>query len=293
MLDFISKDVRECMERNGLKFTNFEKATLIYNSGLPVLKRLDLLEKLAEETEDEALKGQVLERLAYGREKMAAFRNNTEGYVYAVEARRDGDKPYICGYFATADLAYAHGKKQGCKFRIEKYLIVGFNSREAKKSKGYFNPNLMDGADMKECITECDYCGWSEATAQYSKDGILEFFRSSEVERSDEEHISMSYDLARFENAFIFIPNPFDRGDIVRSTAEREAHGIVATDLLEWAAFLGRVESGDAKWADFSDASITVDFLQDDGHISHDHINPAFLEKFEPQKGDMDYFRLN
>ena len=40
---------------------------------------------------------------------------------------------------------------------------------------------------------------------------------------------------------------------------------------------------------DFVDASITVDFLQDDGSISHSHINPVFLEKFEPKEDDMDY----
>ena len=153
MLDFISKDVRKYMEVNDLEFTDFEKAALIFHSGSPVLKRLELLEQLAEETEDASLREQILGRLAYERENMEAFRNNTEGYVYAVEAHEDDDEPYICGYFATANLAYAHGMKQGCKFRIEKYLIVGFNGREAKKSKGYFNPNLMDEADTEECVT--------------------------------------------------------------------------------------------------------------------------------------------
>ena len=47
MLDFISKDVREYMAQNNLKFTDFEKAVLIYHAGLPVKKRLELLEKLA------------------------------------------------------------------------------------------------------------------------------------------------------------------------------------------------------------------------------------------------------
>ena len=289
MLDFISKDVRKYMEVNDLEFTDFEKAALIFHSGSPVLKRLELLEQLAEETEDASLREQILVRLAYERENMEAFRNNTEGYVYAVEAHEDGDEPSICGYFATANLAYAHGMKQGCKFRIEKYLIVGFNGQEAKKSKGYLNPNLMDEADMEECVTEHDYYGHSEAEAHYDKDGTLIFFWSDEIERSDEENISRSYDLKRFENAFIFVPNPFETGDIVRLTSDHEGHGIVATSQLEWQAFLERVESGRAKWADFSDASIIVDFLQADGKIGHDHINPAFLEKFEPQKDDMDY----
>ena len=42
MLYFISKDVQEYMEQNHLESTDFEKAALIYNAGLPVLERLEL-----------------------------------------------------------------------------------------------------------------------------------------------------------------------------------------------------------------------------------------------------------
>ena len=289
MLEFISNDVREYMEQNHLEFTDFEKAALIYHAGLPALEMLDRLEKLAKTTEDASLREQILARLASDRQDMEAFRNNTEGYFYAVETYEDEREPYICGYFATADLAYAHGIKQGVKFEIKKYFIVGFNGREAKKKKGYFNPYLFEEKDIKECITEYDCDGWSEAAATYGKDGILEYFWSSEIERSDEEEISMSFDPARFENAFFPIPNPFDIGDIVRLATDREAHGIVATSQREWREFLERVTSGKLKEVDFVDASITVDFLQDNGHISHNHINPVFLEKFEPREGEADY----
>ena len=288
MLDFISKDVRAYMELNHLEFTDFEKAALIYHSGLPVLKRLELLEQLAEEAENVSLKEQILARLASDRQDLETFRGNTEGYVFAVEAR-DDDEPYICGYFATADLAYAHGMKQGCKFEIQKFLIVGFNGWETKKSKGYFNPNLMREPDIERCIVEHDYSGFPEAEAWYDKDGTLTYFWSSEIERTDEERISMSYDLSRFENAFIYIPNPFERGDIVCLTTGREGHGIVATSQREWKDFLERVKAGKARGADFFDASITVDFLRDNGKIGHNHISPAFLEKYKPQKGDIDY----
>ena len=288
MLDFISLDVRGYMERNGLEFTDFEKAALIYHSGLPVLRVLELLERLAEKTEDALLKEQILARLASERLDMEAFRDNDGGYVYAVEALED-DEPYICGYFAAFDPAYAHGMKQGCVFEIQKFQIVGFNGQEAKRSKGYFNPNLMDSPTVKECITEHDYCGFSEATARYGSDGTLEYFWSSEIERPDEEVISVLYDLSRFENAFIYISNPFERGDIVQLTTVRESHGIVATSQREWKKFLEQVKTWKKKNVDFSDASITVDFLQDNGKIAHSHVNPAFLEKFEPRKGDIDY----
>lgn len=289
MLEFISKDVRAYMEQNHLEFTDFEKAALIYHASLPVLETLKRLEKLAENTEDTSLKEQILARLASDRQELEVFRNNTEGYVYVVDAHKDGDEPYACGYFATADLAYAHGMKQKCKFEIGKYLIVGFNGREAKKPKGYFNPNLIDEPDIEKCITEHDYSGSPEARAHYDKDGTLEFFWSSEIERTDVENLDRAFDPARFENAFIFVPNPFERGDIVRLTTDRKGHGVVATSQQEWKEFLEQIKTRKAKIVDFVDASITVDFLWDDGSISHSHINPVFLEKFEPRKEDLDY----
>lgn len=286
MLEFISKDVREYMEQNHLEFTDFEQAALIYHAGFPVLEKMERLKKLAENTEDTSLKEQILARLTSDRQELEVFWNNTEGYVYAVERCEDDD---ICGYFASADLAYAHGMKQKCKFEIGKYLIVGFNGREAKKSKGYFNPNLMDEPDIEKCITEHDYRGFSEAGAQYDREGTLEYFWSSEIERTDAENLDRAFDPVRFENAFIFVPNPFERGDIVRLTTDHKGHGVVATSQQEWEEFLEQVKTRKANIVDFVDASITVDFLRDDGSISHSHINPVFLEKFEPQKEDLDY----
>lgn len=55
MLDFISKDVREYMEQKGIEFTDFEKAALIFHSGLPILEIHRQLEKLADETDDDVL----------------------------------------------------------------------------------------------------------------------------------------------------------------------------------------------------------------------------------------------
>ena len=135
--------------------------------------------------------------------------------------------------------------------------------------------------DLQRFKRKEKYSGFPEAEAWYDKDGTLTYFWSSEIERTDEERISMSYDLSRFENTFIPVPNPFKKGDIVRSTTRRERHGVVVTSQQEWEEFLNQVASGKAKWADFSDASITVDFLWDDGGIMHSHVNSAFLKKVD------------
>ena len=287
-LDFISKDVREYMEQNGLSFTDFEKAALIHNFGLPVLERLELLQKLAEKTEDEVLKDQIREKIAVDQENLDAFRDNTEGYVYAVELEdEDGDR-YCDAYFSTPARAFDYGmeKNEGRKFRIQKHLIIGYHGQEPKKGKGYRNPWLMKDATIEECVTESDSDRKMMAEASYSKDGVLQFFWSTEIERTDEEHLKRSYDPESYENAFIPFPNPFEMGDIVQVVGEK-GPGIVSTSQLEWQKFLERVEAG--LYVDFSDASIIVDFLQDNGTIMHGHICPVYLERYQPNKGDDDY----
>ena len=75
MLYFISKDVQEYMEQNHLESTDFEKAALIYNAGLPALERLELLEQLAEKTEDSCdLPAGMEEVLGTGKDMEGGYR---------------------------------------------------------------------------------------------------------------------------------------------------------------------------------------------------------------------------
>ena len=253
----------------------------------PVLKRLEPLEKLAEETQDETLKDQIAAWLAYEREDLEAFWNNAEGYVYAVEVG-EGRDSRLCGHFATADLAYAHGRKQGCAFTIEKYLIAGYNGHKEKRENSYSKKYLLNNPDIMECILEKEYAEFSEAWAKCDKDGTLTLFWSSEIERSYEEKVRKACDPHLFENAFIAVPNPFERGDIVRSTMKHAKHGVIETSQQEWKEYLERTKSWGKESLDFYLSGIAVEFLQDDGHLMHSHVNPAFLEKYEPQEGDED-----
>lgn len=281
MLEFISKDVRECMEQDHLEFTDIEKAALIFHADLPVLERLERLEKMAEGTEDALLREQILARLAYDRQDMEAFWNNIEGYVYAVKVN-----PYDnCGYFASADTAYDHGMKFGGEFKIKKYSFAG---PDDQRNICYPSKLSMRRPDVIDCDRECGSCAHPVAVARYGKDGTLEYFYSSEIGRPREERISRFHDSARFENVFIRIPNPFERGDIVRSTTEGKEHGIVATPQQRWRDHTEWMES--RKWkGNFYDACIRVSFFQKNRFFIPDQISPAFLEKYEPQKSDADY----
>lgn len=290
-LDFISPTLRQYMEQNNLRFTDFEKAGLIYYSPLHPEEMLRRLEAFAAEITDDNLKSQIATRLQVEREDIAAFKNNTEDCVYAVNSYEYGDyDPLPCGYFANFELAYEHGKKQGCKFHIEKYRIVGLNGMQPLKSKCYSNPNIAAHTDMEEFVKEQEHDDFhhSDGYFRYDKDGTLTYYYCANELRDDKEVISLLYDLNRFENAFIFMSNPFELGDIVKETESGEV-GIVETSQAEWNDFNEKIRSGKLAGCDFSDACITVEFLCYSGTFSHNHVNPAFLEKYEPKKGDDDY----
>ena len=128
------------MAENGLEFTDFESAALIYNSVLTVNEKHARLEVLAESTADETLKVQIAERLRVDREDMDAFYNNTGDFIYKADVYDpEYDKPDTIGYFRTAGLAYEHAKKKGFKFEIEKYRIIDADTPPPKR-KGYANP---------------------------------------------------------------------------------------------------------------------------------------------------------
>lgn len=269
MLDFISKDVREYMEQNNLKFTDFEKAALIYHAGFPVLKRRELLKKLAVETQDKALMGQIRERFAYGREEWKAFRKKTDGYCFIVELQGGDGKSNEYACFDTAENAYALARALEQKFEMKKYIIESY---------------LLEGRDAEKLVSRAE----PVAVATFDKDGKILCFWSDEVKMPKEE-VEKYDDPTRFENAFIAVPNPFERGDIVRSTMNHAKHGVIETSQQEWKEYLERVKSWGRESLDFYESGITVEFLQEDGHLMHDHVSPAFLEKYEPKKDDEDY----
>lgn len=82
-----SQWMKKCFEEIGFAFTDFQKATLIWNApGRLRQEILDALEELSEETKDETLRRQINERLNYEKRTFKTFIHNQSGkYVYVVE----------------------------------------------------------------------------------------------------------------------------------------------------------------------------------------------------------------
>jgi hypothetical protein len=320
LMDFISKDMQAYMEENGLCFTDFEKATLIYNSHLPVKERFYRLEKLLAETDDEKLKEQIPYEIDIFKADMSVFGENRGGYVYAVKSYEFLDEPYVDGYFASLRLAYDYAVGKNYRFDIEKHRIIGFSgvlangmmlsedTVEPVKGKIYTNPylfetgeddirqdadflnsdNYRDCRDFKKFIEEVDSLDRPAAVAHYSEKGELVDFYSAEIERDDKDELEHSFSPELFKNAFIYMPNPFECGDIVRTIADKTSHGLISESRESVDKYYEKVRRGVFKPVDFFDTGMKVDFIQDDGYICHSHINPAFMEKYEPEESDDD-----
>ncbi len=277
MIEFIpSKDVRDYIIETGRQFTDFEKAALLYHLELSFYERQEQLQKIAETTDDSNLKEQILERIEMDTTCIDMFTKCNQGFVYAV-VRYRYDEPDICGYFGSVDLAYKHGMKQGCRFDIDKFQIVGFSDSEIILPKGYWNPYLSPSKEFAECVDEMEYDGDAIATLSYDKGGILLDYYSQELRSSDDELLYHFFSPMRFENAYVDIPNPFEKGDRVKVVTTGE-QGIVVTSQQQWEMFSEKVMLGTLY--DFFDVCITVDF-EEDGQCNREHICHLFLERCE------------
>lgn len=105
-----SQYMRECYKELNFTFTDFQKATLIWNS--PGKKRqeiLDALKELAADTKDFCTKRQIQERLDYERKAFEKFKENDAGkYVYVVAEREDNEN---AGFFSEYERAFQYAKR--------------------------------------------------------------------------------------------------------------------------------------------------------------------------------------
>lgn len=170
LLDFLSKDIRQCMKEKGIELTDYEKATLIYRSYLTTGEIHKRLEIIMTSTEDTQLKDAIKERL----DSM-----DTEGWVG----------------------------------------VVGIPGGEINKH--------------------------------------------------------------RFENAFVRVPNPFERGDIVSIADKKHGalHGVVITSREKWEKQLVQFEkSGDSP--SWWNPGVAVNYVDSDGNFRGKRVNPAYLQRY-------------
>ena len=224
-----SKDVRELIEKEGYTFSDFEIATLIFNGLQAYDEKRAALQTLAESTMDMELKVMINKRLVWEENEITFFEEEKAGYVYLLNSKEFAPEDCYCGCFVNAKLAHAYGCKLGFDFCIEKHVIIGSEQTECPKSKIFTNPYLKETKDWAECEYECEQINTVVARFHYVKEGVLLYF-ASEMERDLKEELEMLFDPARFENAYMEIPNPFEKGDVVHVVGTDRYRGDKVTE---------------------------------------------------------------
>lgn len=281
-----SKDVRALMAKLGWELSDRDRAALLHALGLPYARERAELLALKGEMGDAGTAAQVEEYVALQDELLRLF-GEAGGFAYTVSERGSGE--LVIDRFPDLGAAVACGRRLGCAFEVEKHRLPGADGPGARRVVGAANPFLMPpdaGFDDLVMMAGPDDTDWPVAWAAYGADGEMELFGSSELAPSSRADVERDYDPARFENAYVELPSPFEAGDLVRTVGPwgREGEvGVVETGREEWAELSGRLKR--AAYADFSDGALVVSFLRG-GAFSHGHVPPSFLERHDPPEGD-------
>lgn len=249
-----SKCMRDYFKKVGFEFSDFQKATLIWNArGKTWNEILSALRELAETTEDTKTRKQVLERIDYEEKVLDTLKTNPSGkYVFVVE---DCDDKYSCGFFADYQLAEkyvrAYSKEYEHRCSIEKQQII----KTLEEYNGYEDREM--------------------GSVFFDKDGEMTGVWSVEV---TEEKELLEDD--RFEDQFIKLPFPLETGSIVKNVVNG-TYGVISHGRKNWEQDFEELEKRGIQF-DFSDVQVVTYELLEDGCWAHEHINPIYLEAEEP-----------
>ena len=98
----------------------------------------------------------------------------------------------LIGYFASAELAYEAGKKEGFAFKIEKFQIISEDTIKMKQWS-VVSPILVKDEDKQ--IEELDVPGSPVAALEYDADGKLIDYWSYEVSKEDNMEKNLVLDV--------------------------------------------------------------------------------------------------
>lgn len=250
-----SEYVRNYVLETGWGFTDKQKAVLLVHGDLSLKEQCSRLRALQESTADQSLKERIAKYLNSEDLRFQAFKvNSDKAYIYILKVK-EGDIPYPGilpdEYFFDFDLAYGCGRETSLPFMIEKYPV---------EVPGIGSPRSLFTTFL-----------------EFNEDGESVYFYGA-IQGDDGEPEDF--------NDFIEVPNPFEKGDIVRIVGT-ERYGIIATSPKWWRSDMFKYKNGEPCWKDwdFYDAQIRVEFLCEDGTFSHDHVNPLRLERYQPEEG--------
>lgn len=259
-----SETVRDYIAETGYTFTDWQKASLLYRQDQPFNAAREALYTLCDTTNDTALEYQLAQYLSREEKAFEMLKENPDRDFIYIVTYKDEDSEET-GYFFDYESALRYGMETKVAFKIEKHLVCA--------------ERVMDQFDDGE------YRGYAFATICYDENGKIEYFDSIGLPEADWNAGAEWHDW--FGNMFYEVPNPFERGDIVKVVGS-EDYGIVETSQSDWQEELERSKAPEEKLhMDHSDVQVRVVFPNDDANFYHEHINPVFLEHRHPEANEL------
>lgn len=243
-----SKDVRKYLQEKNFCFTDFEKATLIYNSDWSIPEKHQALSELLEGTEDELLRVQIQERITWDNTCITKIKSMPGNVIHRFKVWEEADGKYQpAGYFASYESAerYAANCLRKCEIQVFEFEQVA----------------EWDEEDWGDSELACVMYDEKGGITYYWGEGCLESLNKPEENR--------------FEDAYVHIEHPFVAGDIVRVIGTDEI-GVVRFYLtLEQ---VREIEKKSELRMNYSDANIAIEVLCEQAAFNHEHVCPLNLE---------------
>lgn len=270
-----SPEVREYLKSINYQLSDFQKATLLWNSQYG--SQAEKMQKLSEmilATNDIDLKLQMAKRYRFEQEVVDVFKSKTDNGIFVVYDEDKND----CGYFLLYETAFEYCKEKGGK-EIQKHLLI--KDKEIPRVRSEGRPNLYMFPDAN--VDAEEYDGQSLGYVTFNEDYDILNIWSNEMPLKLEQEVD-SFNPKRFEFAYTEIPFPknvFSVGTLVKDLRTQRI-GVISTTEKEWDEFTKYIKNG--LYVDFSDYALTVLFICDDGNWIHEHINPIYLGVNKPSE---------
>lgn len=277
MFDLIpSEYMKKLFLKKGYELDDWQKATLIWNAPTKIWEeRMVALNEHLKSISDEKLSKQIIQRINYENTMLARFMQNDGRFVYVVREDTWGN----AGFFHDYKMAKAYALKfmdENDKIcRIDKQHIVCSEEDLTVKSISWWNTHLFDDNGKSPWkVEDTLYDGQEAASITLERNGRIKNLFSNEM--TLDEETAVEYNSDRFEMKYFEIPFEGVAGTPVKHIYDSDNYdnyGILLTDTAEWSEFL-RIP----RFKDFSDISVTVVYLNEQGLWSHKHINPLYLD---------------
>ena len=259
-----SETMKNCIEETGWQFADSHIATIIYNFPFPYFVRRELLEAIHDNTEDETLKTQLGQRFEVDDLKIESFKQPLNNTVFAVKSFDFSD----IGTFSDFDSAMESVKDYNDEFCIEKIQTLSEEAEPAVKNFSFPFRNM--GAENQTEFWDIDSAPDTLGTIYFNEEKLIHRFWSV---TPDNEFIRKvdSLDSSRFENAFVPLPNPFDKGDKVQRLSTGETV-VINTTKEKFNDIIAKAE----KSADYDYDDTYVSFIFNNGEGIKDDLACLF-----------------